>query len=72
VILPYDPGPPVRIGVGIADNGGSNTYIVAQSHMVLPSVTHITYIHDRNVPVWKKKPYKRPKHDRDWDDRDQG
>jgi uncharacterized protein YcfJ len=67
VILPYDPGPRVSIGVGITDNGGSNTYIVPQSHMVRPSVTRITYI-DRDVPVWKKKPYKRPKHDRDWDD----
>ena len=28
----------------------------------------ITYIDNRNIPVWKKKPYKRPKHDRAWDD----
>ena len=68
VILPYDPGPRVRIAVGIPGNGASNTYIVPQSHMVRPSVTRITYIKDRDVPVWKKKPYKRPKHDRGWDD----
>ena len=68
VILPYDPGPRVRIGVGIADNAGANTYIVPQSRMVRPSVTHVTYIGDHSVPVWKKKPYKRPQHDRDWDD----
>ena len=68
VVLPYDPGPRVRIGVGIADNGGSHTYIVAQSQVVRPSVTRITYIDNRNIPVWKKKPYKRPKHDRAWDD----
>jgi uncharacterized protein YcfJ len=48
VILPYDLGPPVRIGVGITDNGGSNTYIVPQSHMVLPSVTHITCASSRS------------------------
>ncbi len=54
-----------QVGKG---NGGSNTYIVPQSHMVRPSVTHITYIDHRDVPVWKKKPYKRPKHDRGWDD----
>ena len=68
VVLPYDPGPRVRIGVGITDNGGSNTYIVPQSQMVRPSVTRITYIDNRAVPVWKRKPYKRPKHDRGWDD----
>jgi uncharacterized protein YcfJ len=68
VILPYDPGPRVRIAVGITDNGASNTYIMPQSHMVRPSVTRITYIDDRDVQVWKRKPYKRPKHDRGWDD----
>src|SRR6185503_16466486 len=68
VVMPYDPGPRVRIGVGISDHGGSNTYIVPQSQLVRPSVTRITYIDNRNVQVWKKKPYKRPKHDRGWDD----
>ena len=68
VILPYDPGPRVRIGVGITGNDASNTYIVPQSHMVRPSVTRITYFDDRDGQVWKKKPYKRPKHDRGWDD----
>jgi len=68
VVLPYDPGPRVRIGVGISDHGGSNTYIVPQSQLVRPSVTRITYIDNRNVQAWKKKPYKRPKHDRGWDD----
>ena len=68
VILPYDPGPRVRIAVGITDNGAPNTYIVPQSHMVRPSVPYITYIDDRDVHVWKKKPYKRKKHDHDWDD----
>lgn len=68
VVLPYDPGPRVQIGVGIADSGGSSTYIVPQSGYIRPSVTSITYIDDRDVKVWKKKPYKRKKHDRDWDD----
>jgi uncharacterized protein YcfJ len=66
VVLPYDPGPRVRIGVGITDNGGSATYVVPQSQSVLPSVTRITYIDNRIV--WKKKPPKRPKHARGWDD----
>ena len=66
VVLPYDPGPRVRIGVGITDNGGSTTYIVPQSQVVRPAVTRITYIDNRTV--WKKKPYKRPKHNRGWDD----
>ena len=68
VILPYDPGPRVRIAVGVTDNGASNTYIVPQSHFVRPSVTRITYIDDHDVQMWKRKPYKRPKHDRGWDD----
>lgn len=62
VVLPYDPGPRVRIGVGISNHGGSSPYIVPQSQMIRPSVTRITYIENRNVQVWKKKPYKRPKH----------
>ncbi len=68
VILPYDPGPRVRIAVGVTDNGASNTYIVPQSHMVRPSVTRINYVDNRAIPVWKKKPYKRPRYDRGWDD----
>lgn len=68
VILPYDPGPRVRIGVGISENGASGSYVVPQSAYVRPSVTHITYIDDDDVPVWKHKPSKRSKHRRD--DRD--
>lgn len=68
VVLPYDPGRRVRIGVGITDHGGPNTYIVPQSQVVRPSVTRITYIDNRDVQGWKKKPYKRPKHGRGWDD----
>lgn len=68
VILPYDPGPRVRIAVGITGNGASNTYIVPQSQWGRSSVTRVTYIDDRDVAVWKKKPYKRPKHGRGWDD----
>jgi uncharacterized protein YcfJ len=62
VVLPYDPGPRVRIGVGVSDHGGSNVYIVPQPQVIRPSVTRITYIENRNVPVWKKNPHKRPKH----------
>ena len=68
VILPYDPGRRVRIAVGITDRGAPNTYIVPQSHVVRPSVTRITYVDNRDIPVWKKKPYQRPRYDRRLDD----
>lgn len=68
VVLPYDPGPRVRIGVGIAENGVSGAYVLPQSTTIRPGVTRITYADPRNSRAWDRKPYKRPKHDRDWDD----
>lgn len=63
VVLPYDPGPRVAIEVGVT--GGA-----AQGVYVSPAVAHIAYYEPRRVPVWEEKPYKRPRHHRDDDDRE--
>lgn len=65
VVLPYDPGPRVRIGVGVAESGTSGSYVLPQSATVRPGVTRITYADPRNHRAWDRKPYKRPKHGRD-------
>lgn len=54
VVLPYDPGARVPIEVGVTGSP-------AQAVYVAPAVTHITY-EQRYAPVWKHKPYKRPRH----------
>ena len=69
VIMPYDPGARVRIGVGITDNGATQSYVLPQSGHAHPAVTRVTYVVDnRDVQVWKHKPYKRPRHGRNRDD----
>jgi uncharacterized protein YcfJ len=59
VVLPYDPGPRVPIEVGVAGSA-------AQSAYVGPPVARIIY-EQRRVPIWEQRPYRRPRHDRDWD-----
>ena len=62
VVLPYDPGPRVRLNVGVAGNDG---------HHVAPrsvNVTRITYADPRNSRAWDRKPYKRPGHGKGRDD----
>ncbi len=65
VVLPYDPGPRVSIGVGVTGSA-------AQSASAGPQVAYIVY-EQRRAPIWEAKPYKRPRHrhhddhDRDWD-----
>ena len=72
VILPYDPGPRVDIGISVA-GAGSNS-VVPPSGYTIPQVQYvqpmppqqITYV-DANgqVPIWAIKPYKRPRPDQD-------
>ena len=66
VVMPYDPGPRVNIGISVAGTG--NSYDVApqsaqQSQYMQPVPSQqITYV-DANgqVPIWAIKPYKRPR-----------
>lgn len=69
VVLPYDPGPRVNVGISVA--GAGNSYDVAPQpahNMPQPdyarplSSQEITYV-DANgqVPIWAIKPYKRPR-----------
>jgi hypothetical protein len=70
VVLPYDPGPQVNVGISVA--GAGNSYDVApqpapQSQYVQPLPSQeITYV-DANgqVPIWAIKPYKRPRPEQD-------
>jgi uncharacterized protein YcfJ len=69
VVLPNDPGPRLRIGVGVV---GANTAVevippVATVRYVQPVVTHFANYEDRDIPVWRHRPYKRPRlhHDDD-------
>ena len=67
VVLPYDPGPRVSIGVSVTGSAVQLAYVGAP-------LARITY-EQRRVPIWEEKPYKRPRHrhdddnDRDWDRR---
>lgn len=75
VILPYDPGPRVSIGVSVAGAGAGNGYeVTPQPAYAVPQPDsappmppqQITYV-DANgqVPIWAYKPYKRPRPDQD-------
>jgi uncharacterized protein YcfJ len=65
VVLPYDPGPRVSIGVGVSGRAAQTAYVG-------PQVAYIVY-EQRRAPIWEQKPYKRKHHghhddhDRDWD-----
>ena len=69
VVLPYDPGPRVRVGISVA--GASNSVVPASgstipqgqnAHSMPPQ--QITYVDaDGQVPIWAIKPYKRPRPD---------
>jgi len=68
VILPYDPGP--RVNVGISVTGSAGSYDVAPPSAYVPQSDNarplppqqVTYV-DANgqVPIWAIKPYKRPR-----------
>lgn len=62
VMLPYDPGPSVRIGVEVADGGGSPAaYVIPPVRHYRPvPVTNITFIYDDDDD-WKR-PGKKHKH----------
>lgn len=72
VILPYDPGPRVNVGISVAGAGNNinmppSGYTIPQAQYVqLMPPQQITYV-DANgqVPIWAIKPYKRPRPDQD-------
>lgn len=73
VVLPYDPGPRVNVGISVAGAGNSydvapqSAYTVPQSDYARPLPSQqITYV-DANgqVPIWAIKPYKRPRPEQD-------
>lgn len=69
VILPYDPGPRVNVGISVA-GAGNNYEVSPQPAYAVPQPDYarplppqqITYV-DANgqVPIWAIKPYKRPR-----------
>ena len=52
VILPHDPGPRVRLGVGIAGDSGPGAIALTEQ----PVVRNITYVRHESVPVWHQPP----------------
>ncbi len=52
VILPHDPGPRVRIGVGIAGHSSAGAVVLAEP----PVVSTITHTRHESVPVWHQPP----------------
>lgn len=61
VILPQDPGPRVRIGVGISGRSGVEVIPAVAVAAATPVVENIAYVQRETVPVWHHRPYYYPR-----------